>query len=46
MKQNERDRWRIKMAKQASVFNSAKKGRYNNFESFANQNFEIFSQKF
>jgi len=26
MKQNERDRWRIKMAKQASVFNSAKKG--------------------
>jgi len=26
MKQNERDRWRIKMAKQMSVFNSAKKG--------------------
>ena len=33
------------MAKQASVFNSAKKGRYNNFESFANQKFwNIFSK--
>ena len=45
MKQNERDRWRIKMAKQASVFNSAKKGRYNNFKSFTNQKFwNIFSK--
>ena len=38
MKQNERDRWRIKMAKQASVFNSAKKGRYDKyFKSFTKQ---------
>ena len=44
MKQNERDRWRIKMAKQASVFNSAKKGRYKRV--LQTKNFEIFSQKF